>query len=219
MGPKTFVACVVACLGLTVFWFVEQARVAIRNSQDPLGGISLERYHGVEFLDEIDSNHDEKGLLDSMDFVDTEGNEMAISDYVGKKNLLIVFTRGFSGRICPYCTTQTSRLISNYRDFTQRDTEVLLVFPGSTEQLPQFKKAGLLVAGEESVPFPILLDRDLQAVEKLGIQAQIAKPSTFILNKKGEVVLSYVGNSPKQRPSVKALIDVLDSLQGNPNPS
>ena len=154
-----------------------------------------------------------------MDFVDTEGNEMGISDYEGQKNLLIVFTRGFSGRICPYCTTQTSRLISNYRDFAKRDTEVLLVFPGSTEQLPQFKKAGLLVAGEESVPFPILLDRDLQAVEKLGIQAQLAKPSTFILNKNGDVVLSYVGNSPQQRPSVKALLDVLDSLQEKTNPS
>ena len=75
------------------------------------------------------------------------------------------------------------------------------------------------MAGEESVPFPIWLDRDLQAVEKLGIQAQLAKPSTFILNKKGEVVLSYVGNSPQQRPSVRALLDVLDSLQEKTNPS
>lgn len=219
MGPKTFFASVVACLCLTSFWFLNQARLANRNSQDPLGGISLERYHGVEFLDEVNSNHEENGLLESMDFVDTEGNEMAISDYEGQKNLLIVFTRGFSGRICPYCTTQTSRLISNYGDFAKRDTEVLLVFPGSTEQLPQFKKAGLLVAGEESVPFPILLDRDMQAVLKLGIQAQLAKPSTFILNKKGEVVLSYVGNSPQQRPSVKALLEVLDSLQKKTNPS
>lgn len=219
MGPKTFLASVAACLFLTVFWFFNQARLAKKNSQDPLGGISMERYHGVEFLDQIDSNHDDKGLLDSMDFVDTEGNEMGISDYEGQKNLLIVFTRGFSGRICPYCTTQTSRLISNYGDFAKRDTEVLLVFPGSTEQLPQFKKAGLLVAGEESVPFPILLDRDLQAVEQLGIQAQLAKPSTFILNKQGEVVLSYVGNSPQQRPSIKALLDVLDSLQEKTNPS
>lgn len=219
MGPKTFLASVVACLCLTAVWFVNQARVASNNSQDPLGGISLERYQGVEFLDEVSSNHDDNGLLESMNFVDTEGNEMAISDYEGQKNLLIVFTRGFSGRICPYCTTQTSRLISNYREFAKRNTEVLLVFPGSTEQLPQFKKAGLLVAGEESVPFPILLDRDLQAVEKLGIQAQLAKPSTFVLNQKGEVVLSHVGNSPKQRPSVKALLDVLDGLQEKANPS
>ena len=81
MGPKTFFASVVACLCLTSFWFLNQARLANRNSQDPLGGISLERYHGVEFLDEVNSNHEENGLLESMDFVDTEGNEMAISDY------------------------------------------------------------------------------------------------------------------------------------------
>ena len=104
-------------------------------------------------------------------------------------------------------------MISNYAEFKQRDTEVLLVYPGSTAQLPQFKKAGLLVAGEDSVPFPILLDQDLQAVGKLGIEAQLAKPSTFVLNKRGEVVLSYVGTSPQKRPSIKALIDVLDQLE------
>ena len=213
MGPKTFIFSVAACLGLTVLWFGYLARVASRNSQDPLGGITLERYYGVEFLDDVSSNYDENGLLESMDFVDTEGTQRSISDYEDKKNLLIVFTRGFSGRICPYCTTQTSRLISNYGDFAKRDTEVLLVFPGSTEQLPQFKKAGLLVAGEDDVPFPILLDQDLRAVEQLGIQAQLAKPSTFVLNKQGKVVLSHVGNSPQQRPSIKALLDVLDGLQ------
>jgi len=213
MGPKTFFFSVAACLCFTMLWFIYQARVASRNSQDPLGGISLERYYGVAFLDSVGSNHDENGLLGSMDFVDTEGKQRSIADYIGKKNLLIVFTRGFSGRICPYCTTQTSRLISNYGQFVERDTEVLLVFPGSTDQLPQFKKAGLLVAGEESVPFPILLDRDLQAVEQLQIQAQLAKPSTFILNKKGEVVLSHVGSTPQQRPSIKALLNLLDGME------
>ncbi|MBD55103.1 MAG: hypothetical protein CMM05_08525 [Rhodopirellula sp.] len=58
----------------------------------------------VEFLDEADSNHEDKGLLVSIDLVDTEGNEKGISDYEGPKNLLIVFTSDFSGRICPCCT-------------------------------------------------------------------------------------------------------------------
>ena len=217
MGPKAFILSVCLCLCVTGGWFVYLAGVKARNSQDPLGGITLERYYGVEFLDEVGSNHNENGLLESMDFVDTEGRQISITDYVEKKNLLIVFTRGFSGRICPYCTTQISRLISNYAEFKQRDTEVLLVYPASTAQLPQFKKAGLLVAGEDSVPFPILLDQDLQAVGKLGIEAQLAKPSTFVLNKRGEVVLSYVGTSPQKRPSIKTLIDVLDQLESRPS--
>jgi len=125
----------------------------------------------------------------------------------------VVFTRGFSGRICPYCTTQTSRLIANYDEFLQRDTEVLLIYPGSTDQLPQFKQAGLAVAGEESILFPILLDLDLEAVNTLKIAAQLAKPSTFVINKQGNVVLSYVGSNPGDRPSIKAMLKLLDNLQ------
>ena len=87
------------------------------------------------------------------------------------------------------------------------------MFSGAAEQLPQFKEAGLLVAGEDAVPFPILLDQDLRAVEQLGIQAPLAKPSTFVVNKQAKVVLSHFGNSSQQRPSNKALLEVLEALQ------
>ncbi|HBV62599.1 MAG TPA: hypothetical protein DEF45_06210 [Rhodopirellula sp.] len=52
----------------------------------------------------------------------------------------------------------------------------------------------------------------LQAVEKFGIPTQLAKPSTYIRNK-GEVVLSYLGNRPQRRRSLKALLGVLRSLR------
>jgi hypothetical protein len=87
MDPQTFIFSVAACLGLTVLWFGYLARVATRNSKDPLGGITLEKYDGVEFLDDVSSNYDENGLLESMDFVDTEGTQRSISDYEEKKNL------------------------------------------------------------------------------------------------------------------------------------
>ena len=125
---------------------------------------------------------------------------------------MLVFTRGFSGQLCPYCTTQTSRLIANYDQIQERDTEVLLVYPGSKAQLPQFKEASTESSNSE-FPFPVLLDEDLAAVNRLGIAAQLAFPSTFIIDKQGQVRLSYVGSHPADRPSIKAILSQLDALK------
>jgi peroxiredoxin len=165
------------------------------------------------FVDQVESNREDDGTVNDLEFVDTAGQPVQIRQYQGKRNLVLVFTRGFSGQLCPYCTTQTSRLIANYDKFTERDTEVLLVYPGSKEQLPQFLQAGLAVSEEDRFPFPVLLDEDLTAVKQLGIVAQLASPSTFIIDKEGKVRLSYVGSNPSDRPSIQAILDQLDRLQ------
>ncbi len=166
----------------------------------------------AQFLDQIQSNRPDDGSVHDLEFVNPQGDRVQISQYQGKKNLVLVFTRGFSGQLCPYCTTQTSRLIANYDKFKQRDAEVLLVYPGSREQLPQFQQAGLQASGKDSFPFPVLLDEDLAAVKQLGIVAQLASPSTFIIDREGKVRLSYVGSTPADRPSIQAMLDQLDQI-------
>jgi peroxiredoxin len=184
------------------------------TADDPTGGrtVAVEG-DGVEFLDQVESNREDDGSLSDLEFVDTNGQRVGIRQFNGKKNLVLVFTRGFSGALCPYCTTQTSRLIANYEKFRERDAEVLLVYPGSKEQLPQFQQAGLAASGEDRFPFPVLLDEDLAAVKKLGIVAQLASPSTFILDRDGKVRLSYVGSNPADRPSIQAMLDHLDRIR------
>ena len=168
----------------------------------------------VEFHDEVESNREESGSVSDLEFVDAEGNTVGLQQYREKQNVLLVFTRGFAGELCPFCTTQTSRLIANYEKFQQRDTEVLLVYPGAATQLPEFREASMVNSGKDSFPFPVLLDEDLAAVKQLGIAAQLAFPSTFILDKQGQVRLSYVGSDPTDRPSIKAILTQLDALEG-----
>lgn len=172
------------------------------------GGVS-----GVSFLPQVESNREDDGTVNDLEFVDIRGEPVPIRQYNGQKNLVLVFTRGFAGQLCPYCTTQTSRLIANYEQFQQRDAEVLLVYPGSQEQLPLFQQAGLAAAGADEFPFPVLLDVDLAAVKRLGIAAQLASPSTYIIDKEGKVRLSYVGSNPADRPSIQAMLDQLDRIQ------
>lgn len=166
----------------------------------------------AKFHDQVESNRVDDGTVTDLRFVDTDGKPVTLEDYKGHKNVLLVFTRGFSGMLCPYCTAQTSRLIANYDAIAQHDTEVLLVYPGSHEQLPAFQTASTELAEKDEFPFPVLLDEDLTAVNRLGIAAQLAFPSTFIIDKEGRVRLSYVGTDPTDRPSIKAILTQLESL-------
>lgn len=178
-------------------------------SELDLAKLDIENF---EFLEEVESNREDDGTVGKLQFVDTKGETVRLDQFQGQQNILLVFTRGFSGMLCPFCTTQTSRLIANYDKFKARDTEVLLVYPGSKAQLPEFKQASMDMSGSDSFPFPVLLDEDLAAVKRLGIAAHLAYPSTFIIDKQGQVRLSYVGSNPADRPSIKALLSQLDRL-------
>lgn len=166
----------------------------------------------VVFTDEVSSNFDETDELMELTFVSGDGEDFRLDQFQGRKNVLLVFMRGFSGEICPFCTTQTSRLIRNYSEIAKRNVEVLLVYPGPRERFADFQKASTMELANSNFPFPVLFDEDLAAVEKLGIGADLAHPSTFILNKRGSIQLAYVGSNPSDRPSIKAIMSKLDSL-------
>jgi peroxiredoxin/DNA-directed RNA polymerase subunit RPC12/RpoP len=166
----------------------------------------------VQLLDRVTSNAKVADEALNLTFVNSKGENVDLQSYRGQKNLVLVMTRGFPGYVCPICSAQTSRLIMNYAEFAKRDAEVLVVFPSSKDRLPEFLQACQSQAKNADVPFPILLDEDLRVVEQLGIKADLAKPSTYIVDKKGQVRFAYVGATATDRPSVKAMLEQLDSM-------
>jgi len=173
---------------------------------------------GFAFHDDLQSNSDPKVALADLAFLDPSGEEFALRNLIGQRKLVVVVTRGNTGAICPYCSTQTSRLISNYDEFRRRDAEVVVVYPietqedsGSLDRFLEITRKRLLEP-DEPVPFPFVLDVGLAAVDELGIRALLAKPATYILDKKGRVRFAYVGASLADRPSIKAMLAQLDAL-------
>lgn len=148
-------------------------------------------------------------------FIDSKGEKVDLAEFRGKKNVLLVFMRGFPGEVCINCSAQTSRLIKFHPDFVKRDTEVLVVFPGPKDTLPQFLAAGRAKANNAEVPFRILMDPDFAAVDRLGIRGSLAKPSTYLLDKQGKVRFAYVGAYTGDRPSIQAMFDQIDRLQAD----
>lgn len=172
----------------------------------------------IDFRDDVTPQKAPEESLTELVFLDINGREVQLKDYVGKKNVVLVMTRGVSSSICVYCSAQTSRLIANYPEFTKRNTEVVVIFPLRTvaekNRLNDFISATKksMDRPPERIPFPILLDVELKAVDKLGIRHDLSKPATFILDQEGQVRFSYVGQTLTDRPSVKALLRQIDAI-------
>jgi peroxiredoxin len=151
-------------------------------------------------------------------FLDVAGKEVDLASFRGKSNIVLVVVKGLpkfpGGKFCPGCLAQVYSLTANYPEFKKRDAEILMVFPGANDALPQFLADGKVDGKGDNpkVPFALLMDKDLKAVDALGISGDLAKPSTYILDKKGNAVFAYVGESTLDRPSVQALLAQLDKL-------
>ena len=151
-------------------------------------------------------------------FTDVNGKAVDLASFRGKSNVVLVMVKGMptnsGGRFCPGCLAQVGSLTANHDEFKKRNAEIVMVFPGPPDKLPQFLAEAKVdgAGGNPKVPFSMLLDQDLKAVDALGIRGQLAKPSTYILDRQGNTVYAFVGETTTDRPAVKALFAQLDKL-------
>ena len=132
--------------------------------------------------------------LSQLSFVSKDGSIIKLSDFQNKQNVVLVFTEGFNGMLCPFCTTQTSRLVANYKKFQDRDCEVIVVYPGPEEHVDKFIETALKTEKKQvdKVPFPIVLDKDFAATDYFDIHSTHAHPSTYLIDKQGGIKFAYV---------------------------
>jgi peroxiredoxin len=149
--------------------------------------------------------------------VDRNGKNISLKAYVGKPVVLVV-VRGMpespGGKYCPFCLSQATSLTAKYDEFKNRGAEVLMVFPGTSESASEFAKQ--VSAQDEAgkpIPFTVCVDQDCTVCDQLGIRGDLAKPSTFILDREGELVYAYVGKSTSDRPTLATIFKELDQLQ------
>ena len=180
------------------------------------GKMKFPKPKDMKFKDDIESNVKPPAATKELVFTSKDGSKIKMADYLGKKNVILVFTEGFNGMLCPFCKTQTSRLVANYKKFKERDCEVIVVYPGAEDHLDEFIEAALKTEKEQvdDVPFPIVLDKDFKATDFFDIHSMHAHPSTYLIDKQGNVKFAYVGTDmTADRPSVKALLNRLDNLK------
>jgi len=138
-------------------------------------------------------------------FIASDGNVIDLDSLRGRKLCLVVL-RGFAGQICPYCAAQSRALIDQIEHFRKADTEVMLVYPGGADSVPEFVNAVSKLGGASKLPVPVLLDVDLSLVRALGIEHDLASPTSIIVDSEGLVHYAYVGKDRADRPSVPELL-------------
>ena len=173
---------------------------------------------GVQFAEVTQSQPITIEDFSNLRFSDKDGSEVELSDVMQREYLVLVITRGWYGGVCFYCASQTSRWARRFDELDPYDAQLAVIFPTETvedtDKLDELNKR--IKGGEipnENVPFPILLDINLTGVDQLGIRAELAKPSTYIIDRKGRVLFAYVGESVADRPTVDSVLSQLALLQ------
>lgn len=192
-------------------------------SEPPIMGAYDDVPAEIKFLDQVEPQAAPMVEFADLPLTSIDGTTSSLKQIANSRPLVVVFTRGYNGAICPYCSTQTARLISNYAEFQKRNAEIVVVYPLSDDpartHVPEFlTKINSINAtrGAAPPPFPLLLDVGLQAVDQLGIRKDLSKPSTYLLDRDGAIRFAYVGKSLADRPSVKVLLEQLDAIASSP---
>lgn len=135
---------------------------------------------------------------------DSDGNMVSLSDYTGKKVLLVFYP----GDDTPVCTTQLCSYRDNYTEFTGRDIAILGI---STDSVDSHRKFG----EKNSLPFTLLSDHDKQvsrlydAMDFLGM----SKRAYVLVDENGTVRLSFNDLLPLFYQSTRDLLAKIDGMR------
>ncbi len=141
-----------------------------------------------------------------------DGNEIDLAQYKGKKKVMIVVLRGFLGEVCCYCVAQTKALAQSRERLEQLGVEVLVIYPGPKENEASFEQAYKMTFNEGGPPYRVFYDQNLELVTSLGIQGDLASPSTLIVGEDGNIKFFYKGEHKADRPAAKKLLQVIEGL-------
>jgi peroxiredoxin len=126
-----------------------------------------------------------------------EGKDVKLSDWVGKKQLVVVFSRA---HWCPFCMGQLKDLQKHYQEITKAGGEVIVVFREEQDGLEGLKESQKAATAE----FPLLLDLGAKATPDYSTTGY----TTYIIDKEGNVKKILAGTK-RARPKTEAIIAAL----------
>lgn len=86
------------------------------------------------------------------------GNEVILSNYIGKKILLSFFR----GTVCPFCIARIKELIKKHSEIAAEGIQLVVVVSTNREDI-------LKTAGKNKTPFPIIPDPDQKIFKQYGL--------------------------------------------------
>lgn len=99
------------------------------------------------------------------DFIveDIDGNSIQLSNYVGKKTLLVFFR--FAS--CPLCTVRFVQLVQNYPEYKAKGLNIIAVFESSPEYIRRY------ITNKRNVPFPIVANLEGELYKLYNVKKSV----------------------------------------------
>jgi len=145
---------------------------------------------------------------------DSEGKMIRLSDFLGKKSVLLFF---YQGKRCKFCLDWVSELANAYDRIKSKNAEIVCISPDERWVSQKLKE-------EKKIEFPILKDDDTKGVsqapkvsEQYGVnilKSEKAKfyPAIFIIDRRGVIRFKKICTHPNKKLSVDELLCELDKL-------
>ena len=135
----------------------------------------------------------------------TGNRQISLSDYAGKKNVMLVF---FPFVFSPVCSVQVPAYSQNTNRFEELDTEVLAISVDSSwSQSAWAEHYGIQIA--------VLSDFDKNITNAYGVKHDMgmSQRAIFIVDKEGNIVFSQVQENIREIPSLDLIFGELEKIQ------
>lgn len=118
---------------------------------------------------------------------DEAGNRVRLSDFKGKKNVVLYF---YPKDDTPGCTVEACNFRDNFPRFRDQQTQILGVSYDDAQSHRHFKK-------KFNLPFPLLVDSDHKIARAFGVEGEkYAQRDTIVIDKEGLVKRIIRGVDP-----------------------
>jgi peroxiredoxin len=141
------------------------------------------------------------------------GGTATLSSMRGRKNVVLVFYRGYW---CPFCITQLKEMRSLLSEELKKDTELLVV---SIDDDKGMETAVTRISADGTKPdYTFLSDPDHAVIARYGVmnpagsRRGIPHPATYVIDKKGVVQWRDVQTDYKVRPTNSAVLTAVKAL-------
>lgn len=135
---------------------------------------------------------------------DSEGNNISLSDYAGKKVLLVFYP----GDDTPVCTSQLCSYRDNFSQFIDRGISVIGISTNSVDSHKSF-------SSRHELPFPILSDSDHKVSESYDAMSFLgmSQRAYVFINEEGIVKLSFSEMLPLFYKTTQDLLEQIDAKE------
>lgn len=140
---------------------------------------------------------------------DTNGEETNLSDFIGKKNVVLLF---FPLAFTSTCTEELCHTRDNLKIYSSLEAEILGISVDTFFTLKEFKNS-------QNLNFTLLSDFNKSVSKKYDVLYEdffgmkgVSKRSVFVINKEGVVVHSEILEKASDLPDFNKVQDVLSKL-------